>query len=178
MPDQFSIHVAQAAKSCSDPAILCWMESHPGLASWAQFAGSMLAIMIALLAAWLPRHFDKLDRRSRARRARPLLGEAMAAVNSDALQLLRCSVYSPNDIEFIDLRDSIGRFEKISWADLSDRDHSLGMFAYRHANQLALQKEKIENNIKDGKDITMIAKIVAAQLEFLQKLYSDFLEDK
>lgn len=38
---------------CTDLAVLCWIEAHPGLASWVQAVGSIAAIMAAVGVAWM-----------------------------------------------------------------------------------------------------------------------------
>jgi hypothetical protein len=40
---------------------LCWIEGHPGLASWVQAAGAIAALMLAVLLPWLSRKNEKRD---------------------------------------------------------------------------------------------------------------------
>ncbi len=48
---------AKTAAACTDPAVICWIEAHPGLAGWFQAIGAILALVIALglpaLQGWL-----------------------------------------------------------------------------------------------------------------------------
>lgn len=60
---------------CTDVVALCWIEAHPGLASWLQAIFSVLAILVAIA---LPSFHDARRRRARQRR---LQSAVCSAVN-------------------------------------------------------------------------------------------------
>lgn len=51
---EVDIAAAAAGVACGDPALMCWMNARPGLASWAQFAGGLLAVVAAFMAGHAP----------------------------------------------------------------------------------------------------------------------------
>lgn len=138
----------------------------------------MLALVIALLAAFLPRHFEKLDRHARAERARPLLGDALSAARTRTLEVAQRAVDAPGEVNLIDLSNIIANFEKVIWQDLSDRDHTIWMFAYREAQQAVFDKEKIESHIEDGKSIEPLVRVLLARHDLLNGLHMTFMSGK
>lgn len=57
--------VSIAAQPCQDMALLCWVEAHPGAASWAQAVGTVAAIIgafvIGQMPIWEQRRRDRLQ---------------------------------------------------------------------------------------------------------------------
>jgi hypothetical protein len=53
------------ARACTDPAILCWVEAHSGLAGWAQAVGGIIAIVAAFVVGRMP----ILEQRRRERKS-------------------------------------------------------------------------------------------------------------
>lgn len=176
MPEQVSTQVAQTARACTDPAILCWMEAHPGMASWAQFVGAMLALVVALLAAWLPRYFAKLDQRASARRARPQLSEVMFASQKASLSVLQCALKSPSDIGSIALDGVILDFERVAWSDLTDRDYNLGISARRCFRDFESEKRRVEKISPDTAEYYARLNVLKSQHDLLHKLYMTLME--
>ena len=68
-------------KVCTDAVWLCWIEAHPGLASWIQAVFSIIAIVAAFLAPWV---MEVAKERIRQRRLRRVAVEAMALASAAA----------------------------------------------------------------------------------------------
>lgn len=70
-----SVVLTNATNTCFDARWLCWIEQHPGLASWVQAVGTILAVLVAVLvptlSAWL-------SERARIKEARGISLKAMA----------------------------------------------------------------------------------------------------
>ncbi len=64
--------------ACIDPAILCWMEAHPGTASWFQAVGSVAAIAAGVLLASVTIREQRLQT---WRRGRQFLNEPVIVLN-------------------------------------------------------------------------------------------------
>jgi hypothetical protein len=67
---------------CADPLWICWIEAHPGLASWVQAVGTIAALVIALMVPIISQSFA--DRAARRRHHHRMTEAVVAAAGSAA----------------------------------------------------------------------------------------------
>jgi hypothetical protein len=75
---------------CADPALICWLEAHPGTAAWLQAVLTPVSVALALAAilvpGWLAKQQRKVERREVLRSA-----ATAAAVGAGAVRLVHAA---------------------------------------------------------------------------------------